>query len=143
MRYVRVVKTATRANQHDRQSLVLVYVEKGKRRRMNTHFAENPVAIAKGWQPVQGAFKAEVEGDWTTFEPTAFQAMVDQLTDVIYCHLTRALGSYALWVKRDVSAQAQQRKLGFQAVQTPASPKERQSPEILVRDNCPTGRHQP
>ncbi len=84
MRHVRVVKAGTRANRYDRQTLVLVYVEKGKRRRMNTHFAENPVAIAKGWQPVQGAFNAAVEGDWTTFEPTALQAMLHQLTDVLY-----------------------------------------------------------
>jgi hypothetical protein len=34
-----------------------------------------------------------------------------------------------------VSAQAQQMKLGFQAVQTPASPKERQSQLILRLDN--------
>ncbi len=84
MRHVRVVKAVTRANCDDRQTLVLVDVEKGKRRRMNTHFAEHPVAIAKGWQPVQGAFNASVEGDWTTFEPTALQAMLHQLTDVLY-----------------------------------------------------------
>jgi len=84
MRHVRVVKAETRANKYDRQTLMLIYVEQGKRRRMNTHFAENPVAIAKGWQPVNGTFTAEVEGNWTTFEPTAFQAMLDQLTEVIY-----------------------------------------------------------
>jgi len=84
MRHVRVVKAETRANQDDRRTLVLVYVEKGKRRRMGTHFADNPVAIAKGWQPVQGAFNAEAEGEWTTFESTAFQAMLHQLTNVIY-----------------------------------------------------------
>ncbi|MBC7972999.1 MAG: hypothetical protein H7Z11_23230 [Verrucomicrobia bacterium] len=84
MRHVRVVKAETRANRYDRQTLVLVYVEKGKRRRTGTRFAENPFAIAKGWQPVNGTFNAEVEGNWTTFEPTAFQAMLDQLTEVIY-----------------------------------------------------------
>ena len=84
MRHVRVVKAETRANQDDRQTLMLVYVEKGKRRRTSTHFAENPVAIAKGWQPVQGAFNAEVSGEWTTFESTAFQAMLHQLTDILY-----------------------------------------------------------
>ena len=31
MRHVRVVKAETRANQHNRQTLVLVYVEQGKR----------------------------------------------------------------------------------------------------------------
>ncbi len=41
--------------------------------------------------------------------------MLDQLTDVIYCRLTRSLGSYSLWVKRDMSAQAHQMNLGFQA----------------------------
>lgn len=84
MRHVRVVKAETRANQDDRQTLVLVYVEKGKRRRTGTHFAENQVAIARGWQPVQGAFNAEAEDEWTTFESTAFQAMLNQLTDIIY-----------------------------------------------------------
>ena len=84
MRHVRVVKAETRANQDDRQTLVLLYVEKGKRQRTGTHFAENPVAIARGWQPVQGAFNAAVEGAWTTFEPTAFQAMLHQLTDILY-----------------------------------------------------------
>lgn len=62
MRHISVVKAETRANQDDRTTLVLVYVEQGKRRRMNTHFAEHSVAIAKGWQLVNGAFKAEVEG---------------------------------------------------------------------------------
>jgi len=71
MRHISVVKAETRANQDDRQTLVLVYVEKGKRRRMHTHFAENSGAIAKGWQPMHGAFNAE-EGNGTTFEPTAF-----------------------------------------------------------------------
>jgi hypothetical protein len=84
MRHIRVVKAEIRANQDDRSTLVLVYVEKGKRRRIGTHFAENPVAIARGWQPVQGAFNAEAEGEWTTFEPTAFQAMRHQLTAVVY-----------------------------------------------------------
>jgi len=80
MRHVRVLKAETRANKYNRQTLVLLYVEKGKRRRMGTHFAETPVAIAKGWQTVQGAFNAE----GTTFEPTAFQAMLHQLTDILY-----------------------------------------------------------
>jgi len=62
MRHVRVVKAATRANQDDRQTLVLVYVEMEKRRRTSTHFADNPVAITRGWQPVNGAFNAAVEG---------------------------------------------------------------------------------
>jgi hypothetical protein len=84
MRHIRAVKAATRANPYDHQTLVLVYVEKGKRRRIGTHFVENPVAIAKGWQPVHGAFKAAGDGEWATFEPTAFQAMLQQLTDILY-----------------------------------------------------------
>lgn len=84
MRHISVVKAETRANQDDRTRLVLVYVEQGKRRRMNNHLAEHSVAIAKGWPPVNGAFKAAVEGAWTTFEPTALQAMLDQLTEVLY-----------------------------------------------------------
>ncbi len=83
-RHVRVIKAQTRVDQHDRKTLVLVYLEKGKRHRTGTRFADNPVAIAPGWQTVNGAFNAELEGDWTTFEPTAFKARLDQLTNVLY-----------------------------------------------------------
>jgi hypothetical protein len=62
-RHIRVVKAQTRVDQYDRQTLVLVYLEKGKRQRTGTHFADNPVAIAPGWQTVKGAFNAEVEGE--------------------------------------------------------------------------------
>ncbi|MBC7973040.1 MAG: hypothetical protein H7Z11_23445 [Verrucomicrobia bacterium] len=48
MRHVRVVKAATRANQDDRQTLVLVYVEKGKWRRTVSRLSINDGNLALG-----------------------------------------------------------------------------------------------
>jgi hypothetical protein len=58
------------------------YTKKGKRKATGTKFTENDVAIAKGWQNVSGSFADG--GEFTTFESGQFEAMLNQLKDVMY-----------------------------------------------------------
>jgi len=100
VRHVRVLKANLHSNEYQRQTLRLQYVERQQRKPTGVHFTDNEVAIAQGWQTVRGVFNtfeqavkaagqqgelhSMVEPAWTAFEPTAFQAMLSQLTAVIY-----------------------------------------------------------
>ncbi|PSB28858.1 hypothetical protein [Stenomitos frigidus] len=100
VRHIRVLKAQLHSNEYQCQTLRLIYIERMYRKRIDVHFTDNEVAIAHGWQTVQGAFntfeqtveaaaqqgevQAVAETEWTAFEPTAFQAMLSQLTDILY-----------------------------------------------------------
>jgi len=100
VRHVRILKALLHSHELQRQTLQLQYIKRRYRRPTGVHFADNEVAIAHGWQTVRGAFNtfeqevkaaaqqgeihAVAEAAWTTFEPTAFQSMLSQLTAVLY-----------------------------------------------------------
>jgi len=56
VRHVRILKALLHSHELQRQTLQLQYIERRYRRPTGVHFADNEVAIAHGWQHVQGAF---------------------------------------------------------------------------------------
>lgn len=61
----------------DSKALRLIYIEKGKRKKLGTLFTENRIAIVEGWKDIKGTMKDSFNGEMIAFHEENFNGILE------------------------------------------------------------------
>lgn len=76
-RKVKIKKAFIESYAQHKETLVIHYIEKGKRKITGTRFIDNKICIIEGWKDIKGALQDDNINTFESFESGKFESIIE------------------------------------------------------------------